>query len=82
MSPAREGAILCPVTAGANTGGQNAGAAVAISRHSSCTRQIKEAHDIRTVRELLARRDVSTNTDVVNRGPAAVRSPADRIFGS
>jgi len=41
-------------------------------------------YDNRIVQELLAHRDVSTTmiyTQVLNRGPAAVRSPMDRLLG-
>jgi len=41
-----------------------------------------DGYDIRTVQELLGHKDVKTTmfyTDVLNRGPAGVRSPVDGL---
>ena len=47
------------------------------------THPLEDGSDTRTVQELLGHRDLTTTmicTHVLNSGPAAVRSPADRLL--
>ncbi len=80
--PARDGETVVQGSRAILTAGIAKRATCHTLRHSFATHSLKDGSDMRTVEELLAHKDVATTmiyTHVLNRGPAGVRSPADRL---